>query len=230
MVNSADDVRQAASEIVELAGAPFEMILCIETPAAIGGLRELVAASDHVRGLLGGGFDYTMAIAPLQLIHHKALAAPPPPELDPLIYSRQVLLCTARAAGIHVYDGLQILDHKDEVEVARAARLVRVLGFDGCMCFAPSLLPAIREAFAPTAEEIAWAQTIIGALRDARAQGRSAAYTVYGTALPHHLEIASEILARIADGAASECEDDLAADGAGEHRLKAGSSLGQRHH
>jgi citrate lyase subunit beta / citryl-CoA lyase len=217
MVTTPDEVRRSAEAIVELTGAPREMVLCVETPAALAALGALVAASDRVTGLLGGGFDYTLAVAPLQLIHRRALSEAPAPELDPLNFSRQMLLMTARAAGIHVYDGLQVLDHKDPVEVARAARLIRVVGFDGAMCFSPSLLPAIHAAFAPTAEEVTWAQTITAALHAAHEQGRSAAYTEYGTALPHHFEVASDILKRVREADASEREDDLPAQVAGEH-------------
>ena len=217
MVNTAAEVRDSAAAIAELTGAERELILCVETPASVASLRELVDASDRVTGLLGGGFDYTMTMAPLQLIHRRALPGPPAPELDPLTFSRQVLLLTARAAGIHVYDGLQVLDHKDPDEAAQAARVIRLVGFDGCMCFSPALLPAIREAFAPTDAEIRWARVITEALQTARADGRSAAYTEYGTALPHHLEIATGILEGLPADRVSDREDDLPAQVAGEH-------------
>ena len=56
-----------------------------------------------------------------------------------------------------------IADYGD-VEALRAAALVaRTHGFDGASCVHPSAVPVLNEAFAPSAEEVAWAKRVIAA-------------------------------------------------------------------
>jgi citrate lyase subunit beta / citryl-CoA lyase len=46
--------------------------------------------------------------------------------------------------------------------VGRAARL----GFSGKLCVHPSQVPAVHQAFAPSADQITWAQRILGAVSE----------------------------------------------------------------
>jgi citrate lyase subunit beta/citryl-CoA lyase len=74
----------------------------------------------------------------------------------------QVVLASraARIAGPLDSPPTEIADLR---AVAVAARAARGLGFTGSLCIHPAQLAAVREAFAPTAEELAWARRVIAA-------------------------------------------------------------------
>jgi citrate lyase beta subunit len=88
---------------------------------------------------------------------------PDEPELLP---ARSHLVLVSRAAGLGApVDGVTAdLRRGDPIrrDATRAARL----GFGGKLCVHPSQVPEVHAAFAPTPEQVAWATTILGSVRE----------------------------------------------------------------
>ena len=55
--------------------------------------------------------------------------------------------------------------HDDQAAEADAARAVR-LGYSGKLCVHPRQVPVVAQAFAPTPEQVSWAQRILHAVTD----------------------------------------------------------------
>lgn len=80
-----------------------------------------------------------------------------------LDHARSHLVVVSRVAGIAAPWDSPATDIKDTTKVADSARLGRGFGFGGKLCIHPAQLAAVHTAFAPTAEEVEWARSVIGA-------------------------------------------------------------------
>ena len=87
-----------------------------------------------------------------------------------LAFVRQRILLAARAAGIHCWDAPWFA-FRDLEGLRRSARRAAETGFDGKSAVHPAQIPVIHEAFAPTAEERAWAERVVRVMEDAAARG-----------------------------------------------------------
>lgn len=97
-----------------------------------------------------------------------------------LNWSRGRIVVAARAAGLpppamSVYP---LLD--DTAGLAAHCRLGRQLGFVGCAAVHPQQLPVIEDAFRPTDDEVAWAETVLSALASGARDGQAAVRTEDG--------------------------------------------------
>jgi citrate lyase subunit beta/citryl-CoA lyase len=72
-----------------------------------------------------------------------------------------------------------VADYSDPVAYRRSAERARRFGFSGATCVHPALVPALNEAFTPSAEEVGHARKLIAAEEKAAAQGRGS-FTVDG--------------------------------------------------
>jgi len=92
---------------------------------------------------------------------------------ETLLYARSQLVLASRVAGIAApVDG--VTTSFDEPERVHADTLrARTLGFGGKLCIHPKQVAPVHEAFAPTAEETAWAGRVVAAA--AAAQGGAVA-------------------------------------------------------
>ena len=79
-------------------------------------------------------------------------------------YARSHLVVASRAAGIAAPLDSPTTEMRDSQRVEASARLARDFGFGGKLCVHPVQLPAVQRAFAPTAEEVEWARSVIGAV------------------------------------------------------------------
>ena len=81
----------------------------------------------------------------------------------------------AKEAGVLSLGLLRtIADFADKDALRAAALEARDFGFDGASCIHPSVVPILNECFAPTAEEVAWAQKVVAANDEEAAAGRGA--------------------------------------------------------
>jgi len=90
------------------------------------------------------------------------LHLPPGAGRRPLHMALQIIILHARAAGIAAFDGVFNALDDDEgfsAEVAEA----RDHGFDGKSLIHPRQIPLCHAAFAPSKEEIAWAERLVSA-------------------------------------------------------------------
>ncbi len=130
-----------------------KLIALIESPAAIRNLHE-IAELRSVCAFMFGPEDYAleMAVSP----HAKAVE-----------HAAALVAMAASAAGKPSYGMAGSLANFSDLEKFRAEiELTHDLGFDGALAIHPKQLPIIKQAFAPTANEIAWASKVVAATTD----------------------------------------------------------------
>lgn len=130
-----------------------KLIALIESPAAIRNLHD-IAGLKTVCALMFGPEDYAveMGVSP----HAKAIE-----------HAAALLAIAASAVGKPAYGVAGSLANFSDVEKFRAEiELTRDLGFGGALAIHPNQLPIIKVAFAPSANEIAWASKVIAATTD----------------------------------------------------------------
>jgi citrate lyase subunit beta/citryl-CoA lyase len=190
-VESADTVRQVEA-IMNAAGAPADMaIWCMmETPRGMLEAPAIAAASPRLACLVMGTSDLAKD---LNCAHTR--------ERLPMITSLGLCLLAARAHGLAILDGVY-LDLNDDEGFAYACRQGVELGFDGKTLIHPKTIAAANQAFAPSADAVAWARKIIAAHADAVAQGKGVV-VVDGKLIENlHVESARRLVA-LADAIAA---------------------------
>jgi citrate lyase subunit beta/citryl-CoA lyase len=158
----ANGIVLAKAQIDGLEGFPLPLIAMLESPAAILDAREF-AQHYNVMGLLVGGEDLATE-----------LGASPTAEV---LRTPKLLAHYAAKAERKLSLGLlrSVADYADLTAIEAAAREARQHGFDGATCVHPSIVPILNAAFAPSAEEIAWAERVMEA-----AKTNSGAFVVDG--------------------------------------------------
>lgn len=146
----------------ELDGFALPLIAMLEDVAAVLDARAY-ARHAAVMGVLVGGEDLATS-----------LGATPAPEV--LRVPKLLAHYAAKAEGKLSFGLLRtIADYADLAALEAAAREARQHGFDGATCIHPSAVPILNKAFAPTDDEIAWAERVLAAARS-----RAGAFVVDG--------------------------------------------------
>ncbi len=169
MVESADQVRHVAARLDALeaehgvdAGA-VRLIAIAETAKGVLAAPDVASSTPRLRTLLLG---------PADLAHDLGI------ELTAdgyeLFAIRSQLVLAARAAGLEGPIDGPFLGLKDDVGTRISAQWAKRLGYQGKMVLHPQQLPVVAEVFAPSAEEITWAQTVVAAFAEHEAKGISA--------------------------------------------------------
>jgi citrate lyase subunit beta/citryl-CoA lyase len=158
----ADGIVLAKAELGELGDFGLPLIAMLEDPAAVLDAREF-AKHPGVMGLLVGSEDLATE-----------LGATPTPEV--LRVPKLLVHYAAKAAGKLSFGLLRsVADYADLAAIEAAGREARAHGFDGATCVHPSVVPLLNAAFAPDADEIAWAERVLDA-----AKSGAGAFTVDG--------------------------------------------------
>ncbi|MBB3665146.1 MULTISPECIES: HpcH/HpaI aldolase/citrate lyase family protein [Prauserella salsuginis group] len=145
---SADDVAAAATA----AAAP--VLPLVETARGLVELGGIAAADDVVR-LLFGSVDLALDLGV------SADAA--------LDTARSDLVRWSAARGLpQPVDGVSTAI-RDTDAVTRSAERALAWGFGGKLCIHPTQVPLVHAAFAPTAEELAWAERVLAVESDGAA-------------------------------------------------------------
>lgn len=152
----------AKAELGELGGFALPLIAMLESPAAVLDARDY-AKHRAVMGLLVGSEDLATE-----------LGATPTPEV---LRTPKLLVHYAAKAEGKLSLGLlrSVADYADLPAIEAAGLEARAHGFDGATCVHPSVVPILNAAFAPSAEEVAWAGRVIDA-----AKGGAGAFVVDG--------------------------------------------------
>lgn len=166
-VEDAGSVRALARQLDALEARfalaqPVRIAALIEGPRGV--LRADAIATAHPRlwALAFGAEDYCAAMGIAPLPH--ALALPV-----------QLLTLAAHAARLECWGlAASIGNINDTAAYTKTARTARELGFTGAMAIHPRQVAALNAAFAPSAEEIAWARRVEAAARAAAARGEGA--------------------------------------------------------
>lgn len=183
-VESADMVLRAVA-IMEESGAPDDMaVWCMmETPLGILNAQEIAFAHERVGCLVLGTSDLAKD---MKCLHT--------PDRLPFVYALSHCVMAARAAGIAVLDGVH-LDLSDDEGFRASCVQGRELGMDGKTLIHPKTIDAANEVFAPSADEVAWAEKITAAHGDAAAEGKGLV-VVDGKLIENlHVEEAGRVLA-----------------------------------
>ncbi|HHG5537198.1 CoA ester lyase [Pseudomonas aeruginosa] len=86
---------------------------------------------------------------------------------EALLFSRSQLVIHSRAAGVlPPIDGV-CTSTNDAALVLEECRYARALGFAAKLCIHPSQIAAVHQGFAPSVEELEWAQGVLEAVRAA---------------------------------------------------------------
>jgi citrate lyase beta subunit len=127
----------------------------------------------------------------------KDLGAAHTPDRTPLLASLGITLLAARAEGLFCIDG--VYNAFQDADGLRASCLQgRDMGFDGKTLIHPDQLAIANEVFAPSADDIALAETQVAAFEEAEARGEGVA-VVNGRIVENlHVVTARRLLARAA--------------------------------
>jgi citrate lyase beta subunit len=136
-------------------GTNVPVVALIESAAGLAAAAS-VAAHHAVALLAFGNLDFAADCG---------MTVESPMELE-LLPARAQLVCVCRAAGLPgPIDGVTPQVNDDDalgVDVRRAVRL----GYAGKLCIHPRQVPLVVRAFAPSADQVSWAQRVLGAVSD----------------------------------------------------------------
>jgi citrate lyase subunit beta/citryl-CoA lyase len=175
-VNRPEDVCAVAALLASIEqyrgfSRPIGIEAQVETAQGLVAVEAIAACSERLEALVFGMGDYAASMRmPLALIGvpdaHDALYGG-----DRFHYALHRLVAAARAHGLRVVDG-PYAAIRDRDGFQRACRVALALGFDGKWCLHPDQVPVANAVFAPSAEELAWAQRVLAAYAAATAEGR----------------------------------------------------------
>ena len=124
----------------------------------------------------------------------KELRSPIVPGRHPLVPHLAAALLAAREAGKVILDGVYN-DVRDPEGFAAECRQGMEMGFDGKTLIHPSQVDPANEAWAPSADDVEFAQRVIAAFDEAVADGRGVV-TVDGRMIENlHVDNARRVLA-----------------------------------
>jgi citrate lyase subunit beta / citryl-CoA lyase len=144
--------------------------LQIESPQGVVNIREISRASTRTQTIIFGPGDYSASLGIAQLDIGMVDARYPGHQLH---WVMSEIANHARAAGLDAIDGPYV-DFTDGDSYKDAATRAKLLGFDGKWCIHPNQIPWANEAFTPSPEEIAAAERIVAAYREAAEEGLGA--------------------------------------------------------
>jgi citrate lyase subunit beta/citryl-CoA lyase len=184
-VDSVEYVERVAA-LLDAAGATDVMIWpMIETPAAVFNVRE-IAAHPRVAALVMGTNDLA-----------KELRSPLVPGRHPLVPHLATALLAAREAGKVILDGVYN-DVKNAEGFEAECRQGMEMGFDGKTLIHPSQVEPANAMWAPSADDVEYAERVIAAFEEAVADGRGVV-TVDGRMIENlHVDNARRVLATAA--------------------------------
>ncbi|MFN8160595.1 MAG: CoA ester lyase [Solirubrobacterales bacterium] len=136
---------EAAESLLGEGGAGLQAL--IESAAGLQRVTEISRACERLEALILGPADMSVS-----------LGFPSPAEGSRWDFVRGAVLLAARAAGLQAIDG-PFLQVSDLDGLRASAARAREFGFDGKWALHPDQIPPLNEAFSPTAEEIAQAET-----------------------------------------------------------------------
>ncbi len=156
VVPKAENPGALAALLAGVPAGPLPVVALVETARGVQAAPALAAVPGLTR-LAFGALDLTADVGAVG-------------DAGPLLgYARSRVVVASRAARIAGPLESPPTEIADLAAVTAAARAARGLGFTGCLCLHPAQLAAVRTAFAPSAEELAWARRVLAA-GDAAAQ------------------------------------------------------------
>lgn len=156
-------VPKATPEAVRALGPSGPPVLAIAETAAGVRLAYELAREERVFALALGAADLGAE-----------LGLEPRADGQEILYARSKLVLDSAAAGIRAPFDVVHLDVHDAEGLEAEARLARSLGMRGKSCVHPDQVAVVNAVFTPSAEEVAWAERVLGAFGEGMAGGRGA--------------------------------------------------------
>lgn len=148
---------ESAADVAHLRGrAGFDVVALVETPRGVLAAAE-IAAADGVVALMWGAEDLVAAIG------GTASRGPDGGYRDVARHARSTVLLAAAAHGRAAIDAVHV-DLQDLDGLRSEARDAAAVGFAATACLHPDQVAVIREAYAPDADQVAWARRVLDAV------------------------------------------------------------------
>ena len=160
----------------------YRLIPLIETAGAIVNIKEICTACTRVVAVAFGCEDYVTDLGG----KHDS-------EGQSIFYARNAIVNAARAAGIQPIDTVHIKVH-DLEDLERNLILSKNLGFEGMLVLNPKELPLVNKYYAPSEEEVRWAEEMVQLTAEAKAEGKGVAVKDNKFIGPPMLKMAEKIL------------------------------------
>ncbi|MBO0891119.1 MAG: CoA ester lyase [Acidothermales bacterium] len=146
---SGEQVRRLVASL----GSGARVVPLVETSAGVLGARDVCAVPGVARVALGG-------------IDLGAELGVDPEAAATMAWARSMLVFASAAAGAAPpVDGVTTDIRDAESLRAQAVRGVHE-GFGGKLCIHPAQVPVVRDAYRPSAEQLAWARRVVAAAED----------------------------------------------------------------
>lgn len=158
VVPKAEDPTSIEQLVHRIDSTRTQLLLILETAAGVLH-AEALAACPGVAALAFGAEDLAADAGMRRSASNAEVAVP-----------RSLVALAAAANGVQAIDMITA-DFEDDARVAREAREACGLGYAGKMCIHPRQVPLVHDAFAPTADEQAWAQRVLDAVAGLEAGG-----------------------------------------------------------
>lgn len=159
-----EDIYQLEREIVrieESCGRPVgstKLMAAIESAVGVINAVAIAKSSDRLMGFALAAFDYVMDMQTER------------GDGTELFYARCAVLHAARGAGIDAFD-VVYADVNDEAGFLKEVDLIRRMGFNGKSLINPRQIEILHNAYAPTQEEVDYAQRVIAAAEEGERNG-----------------------------------------------------------
>jgi (S)-citramalyl-CoA lyase len=142
---------ESAHDVQRVAECGKPVLPIVESARGVTALAEL-AAAEGVDRLSFGSLDLMLDLN----------TRPDTAGADLLLnHIRCQILLHSASQGLHApLDGVHP-DFADEAGLGRIAQQVSDMGFGGMLCIHPRQIPVIHAAFAPSADEVAWARRVL---------------------------------------------------------------------
>lgn len=132
-----------------------KLVLMIETAKGVVNARELARANWRVVALTFGAEDYC---ADMGIARTKAG--------DEVTFARSLIALAAKAEGLEAIDGV-FTDFKDDAGLFEETQRIKQMGFTGKTLIHPQQIDVVHSAFAPSEEDIAWAEEVVNTFQKA---------------------------------------------------------------
>lgn len=163
--NTVKIIDEELSRLEEQNGLPvgkLSLHCLLETAHGIWNAYEIAKASPRIEAIIPGGEDLRADL--------KTNRSDDSTELE---WARRMLVFAARAAGVEPLDTVFARITDDE-GLRKETEFIKQLGFSGKSIIHPNQIKIIHDIFNPTEQEIAKAQKIIAAAKEAAARGQGA--------------------------------------------------------
>lgn len=148
-VGSAEEVDLLLDHVPE----GLDIVAQIETLQGVRNATAIAAASPRVCAIMFGGLDLAGELGV-------------PPGWDALLQARLAVAYAAAEAKLPALD-MPFPDVSNLEECGAEAARAQALGFSAKMAIHPTQLPAIHDAFTPSADDVAWAERLLESFRRA---------------------------------------------------------------